>query len=197
MLKQIKKAVFKRGFTSRQDLQGRYPQYEIGRGSYGKPQILDWGEGATLKLGAFCSIADGVKIFLGGEHRTDWVTTYPFSVLWKSARQQNGHPRSKGDVIIGNDVWIGEEAIILSGVRIGDGAVVGARAVVSKDIPPYAVVVGNPARVIKRRFEDEIVAQLLSIQWWLWDDERIEKAIPFLLDDNIEAFLTAATANEI
>lgn len=85
-------------------MQEQYPQYKIGRGSYGTPEILDWGEGATLKLGSFCSTAVGVKIFVVGEHRTGWITTYPFSVLWKLARKYNRHPRTKGNVIIRNEV---------------------------------------------------------------------------------------------
>ena len=127
----------------------KYPQYKIGRGTYGYPEIFSWNEGATLQIGAFCSIASGVKLFLGGEHRVDWVTTYPFNVLWESGRHITGHPRTKGDVIIGNDVWIGTEAVILSGVRIGDGAVVAARAVVTKDMEPYAIYGGNPALAAK------------------------------------------------
>ena len=97
-------------------------------------------------------------IFLGGNHRTDWNTTYHFSVLWESAKNINGHPASKGDVIIGHDVWIGEGAVILSGVRIGNGAVIGAHAVVTRDVPSYQIVAGNPAKIMKPRFtHDEIV----------------------------------------
>ncbi len=90
-----------------------YPDFKIGRCTYGRPEVLSWGEGTTLEVGAFCSIADGVKIFLGGEHRVDWVTTYPFNFLWERAYSFKGHPASKGDVIIGNDVWIGAESVIM------------------------------------------------------------------------------------
>src|SRR5690606_15718598 len=106
----------------------------FGRGTYGTPEIHDWGEGAKLTIGNFCSIASGVEIFLGGEHRTDWVTTYPFNLLRESGKGIAGHPRSKGDVWIGSDVWLAHQSVILSGVSIGHGAVVGARAVVSKNI---------------------------------------------------------------
>ena len=99
-------------------LKDRFPDYEIGKWTYGKPQIMSWGEGAKLKVGSFCSFAEDVKVFLGGEHRTDWVTTYPFNILWESAKNFTGHPFTKGDVVIGNDVWIGDGAIILSGVSI-------------------------------------------------------------------------------
>ncbi|MFH1021256.1 MAG: DapH/DapD/GlmU-related protein [Pseudomonadota bacterium] len=170
----------------------KYPQHEIGRGTYGSPGILSWNEGAALRIGAFCSIADGVQIFLGGEHRLDWVSTYPFSVLWEKGKQISGHPDTKGDVIIGNDVWIGREAVILSGVTIGDGAVIGARAVITKDVPPYAIVAGNPARLIRKRFSDEVIQQLLALKWWAWPDEEIGRMLPSILSADVEAFLAKA-----
>ena len=174
------------------DLAQRYPQYEIGRGTYGDLSVSTWNEGSTLSIGAYTSIAGGVKVYLGGEHRSDWVTTYPFSVLLESARKYKGHPKTKGDVQIGNDVWIGGEALILSGVTIGDGAVVGARAVVAGDVPPYAVVVGNPAQCLKYRFDEVTIARLLQIRWWDWSDNEIERAMPDLLNDQDDAFLESA-----
>lgn len=171
-------------------LQQKYPNYKIGRGTYSDDlKVYSWGEGSTLQIGSFCSIAVGVKIFLGGEHRADWVTTYPFSVLWKSAFSFSGHPKSKGDVIIGNDVWIGTEAVIMSGVTIGDGAVIAARAVVAKDVPPYAIAVGNPAKIIKKRFNDDAINRLLSVKWWNWDNNKIEQNLSLLLSSDIEIFL--------
>ena len=170
--------------------------FDIGRGPYGKPKILEWGEGATLQIGSFCSISAGVQIFLGGEHRVDWVTTYPFNILWEEAHHITGHPKSKGDVHIGNDVWIGREAIIMSGVTIGDGAVIGARTVVTKDVPPYVIVAGNPASIIRKRFDDKIINRLLEIQWWSWEDSRIKKVLPMLLNNEIDVFLEAEK-NEI
>jgi len=187
----------KRDIDDPKRLRARYPQFQIGKGSYGNPTIHSWGEGTRLWIGAYCSIADGVQIFLGGEHRTDWITAYPFSTFWEAAKQIAGHPYSKGDVVIGNDVWIGTEAFILSGVKIGDGAVIGARTVVTKDVPPYAIVAGNPARVVKMRFDDETVARLLAIQWWTWDNTRIEKALPLLLNSDMEAFLLSAESHAI
>jgi acetyltransferase-like isoleucine patch superfamily enzyme len=169
-----------------------YPQYEIGRYSYGNPKIMSGGEGAVLKIGSFCSFASGVKIFLGGEHRIDWVTTYPFNVLWERGKHLKGHPKTKGDVIIGHDVWIGADAIIMSGVTIGHGAVIGARAVVAKDVEPYAVVVGNPARVIKKRFDDVTIQQLLEIAWWNFDDKEIESLLPAMLSMDIQSFIHRA-----
>ena len=178
-------------------LKDRYPQYAIGKYTYGDLHIYDWGEGKSLKIGAFCSIANGVKIFLGGEHRIDWVTTFPFNVLWKVASGFKGHPNSKGDVIIGNDVWVGAEALILSGVTIGDGAVIGARAVVTKDVPPYAIVVGAPASVVRSRFDGQTIESLLRIHWWDWDDQRIQKALPLILSNDVSAFINAVQAGTI
>lgn len=174
------------------DLRARYPQYSIGRGTYGDLRVRNWGDGATLTMGAFCSVASGVQVLLGGEHRPDWVTTYPFSALWAKGRHLPGHPASKGDVIIGNDVWIGAEAMILSGVTIGDGAVIGARAVVAKDVSPYAIVGGNPARLIRMRFDEATIARLQNLKWWTWDDARIERFLPLLLNDDVSAFLREA-----
>lgn len=186
MLARIRR-IFKRRKPSLQD---RYPQYGIGRHSYGDLKVRQWGEGAKLQIGAFCSFASGVKIFLGGEHRVDWVTTFPFPALWKCDEARvDGHPHSKGDVIIGNDVWTGTEAIILSGVHVGDGAVIGARAVVTRDVPPYAIVAGNPARIIRMRFEPPQIERLLAMQWWNWEDEKIRGMLPLLLSDDISGFL--------
>lgn len=170
----------------------QYPEHQIGRGTYGNPQIVSWGDGTTLTIGAFCSFAAGVKIILGGGHRTDWVTTYPFPVFWSKARAITGQHVSKGPVVIGNDVWVGTDAIILSGVTIHDGAVIGARAVVAKDVPPYGVVVGNPARLVRTRFEEDVILRLMKIQWWNWDDSRIEELMPLMLQTDIHAFLNAA-----
>ncbi|HEY5236653.1 MAG TPA: CatB-related O-acetyltransferase [Rhabdochlamydiaceae bacterium] len=160
-----------------------------GRGSHGIPIVSQWGDGTKLKIGNFCSIAAEVNILLGGEHRTDWVTTYPFSALLPEAGHIKGHPRTKGDVIIGNDVWIGKGAYILSGVNIGDGAVIGASAVVTKDVPPYAIVGGNPARIIRYRFDEETIKKLLEIAWWNWSDEKISSAIELLLSEDVSRFI--------
>lgn len=170
----------------------RYPQYKFGQGTYGDLSVLSWGEGATLEVGSYTSIAAGVKVFLGGEHRIDWVTTFPFNILWKSAQHHSGHPRTKGDVLIGNDVWIGTDALISSGVTIGDGAVVGALAVVTRDVCPYAVVAGNPARVVKFCFDQKTVERLLELKWWNWHESEIKNAMPELLNYEILLFLEKA-----
>ncbi len=192
IFKSLKKYLNKTCSRKVKELQEKYPQYEIGRGTYGSPEIITWQEGATLKIGAFCSIAEGVKFFLGGEHRVDWVTTYPFSFLWESGRHITGHPKTKGDVIVGNDVWIGAEAVIMSGVKIGDGAVVGARAVVTKNMEPYAIYAGNPARLVKKRFDEKTIQQLLALEWWNFTDEEIEQILPLMLNTDIRTFIVEA-----
>lgn len=162
-------------------------EIEVGRGT-AKPNVHDWGEGTKLKIGNYCSLASDCWFFMGGEHRTEWVTTYALSFDELTA-QGFKFSKTKGDIVVGNDVWIGSAAYILSGVTIGDGAVIGARAVVAKDVPPYAIVVGNPARVIKYRFEPDIIEKLLKIQWWNWSDEEIMQARTLLLSPNLEQFI--------
>ena len=165
----------------------KHESIDIGDFTYGLPKILSWGESAHLKIGRFCSISDDVEIYLGGEHRTDWVTTYPFHSLFMNPI--DGHPRTKGDVIIGNDVWIGRGATILSGVVIGDGAVIGAQAVVAKHVLPYAIVAGNPIRYIKFRFTDDQIVELLKIKWWDWDHKKIIKYMPLFESTDIKKFI--------
>jgi len=140
-----------------------------------------------LKIGKFCSIAMGTTIYLGSEHHVEWVTTYPFFAKFKKASFASN--TTKGDVIIGNDVWIGDGALILSGVTIGDGAVIGARAVVTKDVKPYEIVAGNPAKHIRFRFTQDQIDKLLKIKWWNWDIKKIEENFPLLLSDNIDEFI--------
>ncbi len=143
----------------------------VGRYTYGFENLMirQWNEGAALKIGAFCSFANNINIFLGGNHRTDWITTFPFGHIFQEelgGSEILGHPSTKGDVVIGNDVWIGSGATIMSGIHIGDGAVVSANACVVKDVPPYHIVGGNPSKSLKQRFEDDIVEILLRLKWW-------------------------------
>lgn len=162
--------------------------WQIGDHSYGKPQIFE--RNAKLKMGKFVSIASGVGIALGN-HRIDSVTSYPFTTLrraWPSAGTEADHA-TKGDVIIGNDVWIGANAFITSGVTIGNGAVIAAHAVVTKDVPAYGIVAGNPGRIMKYRFDSNTIERLLRLSWWDWSDEKIDDHLPFMFDGDIEGFL--------
>lgn len=170
-------------------LKPAYPQFEIGPNSYGGVQIGGFGEGMTCKIGDYCSFAIDTLILLGGNHRIDWVTTYPFSRIWAEAEHIEGHPRSNGDVVIGSDVWVGARSIILSGVTVGHGAVVAANSVVTHDVAPYQIVRGNPAKSLKYRFQNQIVLSLLEIAWWNWPRERIARALPEMLNSNVENFI--------
>jgi len=167
-------------------------RFFIGDYTYGRPAVLEFQENTRLVIGKYCSIAPNVKIFLGGNHRIDWLTTYPFSDwpdVFPSATGITGHPASKGDVVIGNDVWIGHSSIILSGINIADGAVLAAGSVVSKNVGPYEIWGGNPARFIKKRFSDEIIQKLLEIKWWDMTKEKLLPLIPHLMSGNFEIFL--------
>ena len=168
---------------------------EIGDFTYGNPSILSWEEGNKLKIGKFCSIASDVTIFLGGEHRSDWVTTYPFNALLKSYNNIKGHPKSKGDVVIGNDVWIAMGATILSGVTIGDGAIVGANSLISKDVEPYSIVGGNPGKLIRYRFDSKIIKELLEIKWWNKKLDEIAEIIPLLQSENVSEIIKRYSTN--
>lgn len=144
-----------------------------------------------LIVGRFCSIACGAKfIFTSANHTQKSLSTYTFPLFYEEqGLDKEGITDAwdhKGDIIIGNDVWIGYEAVIMSGVTIGDGAVVGARALITKDVPPYTVVGGVPAKVIKRRFSDEIIAELLTLKWWDWPLDKISYSLPFIQSGDIQ-----------
>jgi acetyltransferase-like isoleucine patch superfamily enzyme len=172
---------------------------EIGKYTYGTENIkkFTWVDNdGKLKIGKFCSIAYNINVYLGGNHRRDWVTTYPFGIINNHIFNNfngNGHPATKGDVIIGNDVWIAANVTIMSGVTIGDGAVIANNSHVVKNIEPYSIVGGNPARLIKYRFTKEQIEKLLEIKWWDWDDEKINKFSPLLCNSNIDEFIKMAS----
>jgi acetyltransferase-like isoleucine patch superfamily enzyme len=162
--------------------------YDIGRWSYGNLAVVKWNRNGTLKVGNFCSFADNTVVLLGGEHDTSNISTFPLGVFLGGVTA-DAHERTKGDVIIGNDVWVGRNSTILSGVRIGDGAVIGAHSLVTQYVPDYAIVAGNPARLIRLRFARDIIESLLIIKWWTWPDEKVRKYAPLLLSNNIEALV--------
>jgi acetyltransferase-like isoleucine patch superfamily enzyme len=169
-------------------LLGQRFEVSVGSHTYGVPTIRWWGEAAKLRIGKFCSIARDVTIYLGGNHRTDWITTYTFTAMrpWRRHTHGGAHPATRGDVVIGNDVWLGENCTIFSGVTIGDGAVIAGRAVVSRDVPAYTIAAGNPARVVRYRFTPEQIEHLLRVRWWDWDDAEIRRKLQVLLTPEIE-----------
>lgn len=169
-------------------------QIAVGAWTYGRPKVRFPESGAKLTIGRYGSIADGVEILLGGNHRTDWVTTYPFPEwpdLWPGAAGIGGSHATRGDVSIGHDVWLGSQCMVLSGVTIGTGAVVAARAVVTRDVPPYAIVGGNPARVIRLRFDEATIAALLASRWWALPRETVVELLPLLMSDRTDELLAA------
>lgn len=168
----------------------------VGRYTYGDPKFLLWDAEDRIDIGSFCSIAQNVTIFGGGEHNVDWITTYPLRIAFGHALAgKDGHPKTKGKTTVGNDVWVGFGAVILSGVTVGDGAVIGAGSVVTKDVPPYAIVAGNPARLIRYRFDGDIRAMLLQIAWWNWPLERIEANVATLCSPDVETFSSILSAD--
>jgi len=167
----------------------------MGRHSYGRPRT-PWYKGdppSTVTIGNYVSIADGVEIVAGGGHPTARVSLFPFRACWQlPGAFEDGVPSSRGNVVIGSDVWIARKATILSGVHIGHGAVVAAHSVVARDVQPYAIVAGNPAREVRRRFSDSQCDRLLSIAWWDWPDERVRAVVDLLAGEDIETFLRVA-----
>jgi acetyltransferase-like isoleucine patch superfamily enzyme len=163
----------------------------IGQGTYGRFTVnVGPGDRAHLTIGAYTSIAEGVEFVLGGNHRPEWVSTYPFRVRFDlPGAYDDGHPRPEADMRIGSDVWLGRDAMVAPGVAVGDGAVVGARAIVTRDVRPYAIVVGAPAREIRRRFDDERVEALLRIRWWTWPEAEIRDCVHLLSSGDVDAFI--------
>jgi acetyltransferase-like isoleucine patch superfamily enzyme len=167
----------------------------FGKYTYGQPIIYWQNNNAKLIVGNFCSIAENVTVYLGGNHRKDWVTTYPFGHIHQNIFNNfngDGHPSTKGDIVIGNDVWIASNVTIMSGVTIGDGAIIANNSHVVKNVEPYSLVGGNPAKIINYRFTPEQIEKLLEIKWWNWDDEKINKITPLLCNDNIDEFIKSA-----
>lgn len=144
-----------------------------------------------LIIGDFCSIGSGAAFIMAGNqgHRNDWASSFPFFYMPEVPHFAGAVDafQPAGDTVIGNDVWIGSEAIIMPGVKIGDGAVIGTRALVTRDVEPYAIIGGNPARVIRKRFDDDSVAMLMQMKWWDWDDARLGAAMPLLCSGDIAA----------
>ncbi|MCI9131512.1 antibiotic acetyltransferase [Thomasclavelia cocleata] len=173
---------------------GEYTYYDdpVDPTGFEKNNVLfNWPEfGDKLIIGKFCSIACGTKFIMGSaNHRISSISTYPFNVfggVWKDKTPPHLQqlPR-KGDIIVGNDVWIGRESVIMPGVKIQNGAIIAAYSVVTKDVPAYCVVGGNPARVIKKRFDDEMIELLEELKWWDYDKEDLIDLLPLLCNEDI------------
>ena len=148
--------------------------------------------GDKLIIGKFCMIASDVTFIMNGaNHLTNSITSYPFAIFghdWSDAMEGKSYP-TKGDTIVGNDVWIGYNSTIMPGVKIGDGAIIATNSIVTKDVEPYAVVGGNPAKEIKKRFTENEINKLLKIRWWNWSIEKITKNVKKLTDNNIDDLL--------
>lgn len=163
----------------------------MGAGSYGEPVIDRYkGSEARVLIGKYCSISPGVRFVTGGVHPSSWVANYPMRIRFRlPGAYEDGTPATRGDIVVGSDVWIGTQAMILSGVTIGHGAIIAARAVVTRDIPPYNVAAGVPARVLRGRFSAEEIERLLAIAWWDWDEQKIIEAAPFLSSGQVQDFI--------
>ncbi len=150
-------------------------------------------ENDKLIIGKFCSVASDVKFIMnGGNHRTDWLTNYPFPIFgngWEIAMPDSWP--NKGDTIIGNDVWIGYNATIMPGIKVGDGAIIATQSVVTRNVEPYSIVGGNPAKEIRKRFDESIIQELLDICWWDWEIEKITHNIKVICSGDIQALRQA------
>ena len=140
-----------------------------------------------LIIGSYCSIGSGAVFMMAGNqgHKKEWVSTFPFYFQANIFKESKNGFEKTGDTVIGNDVWIGSEAMIMSGVTIGDGAIIAARAVVTKDVEPYSIVGGNPAVVIKKRFTGKEIEQLLIMKWWNWEEKKVKECMPFICSPSI------------
>lgn len=156
--------------------------------------IISWSDNYKIKVGKYCSIGRDCNFFLHANHRADWITTS--SQLWgpvtpeiADLHMSMGHPTCKGDIEVGNDVWIGAKSTIMSGIKISDGAIVAAGSTVTKDVPPYAIVAGNPAKVVKYRFTEEQIEKLTNIKWWDWNEDKIKEVAMELWSIGIDNFI--------
>jgi len=156
--------------------------------------IISWSDDYKIILGKYNSIGRDCNFFLHANHRSDWITTS--SQLWgpvtpeiAQMHMDMGHPTCKGNIIIENDVWIGAKSTIMSGVKISNGSIIVAGSTVTKDVPPYAIIAGNPGKIVKYRFTEEQIKKLLLISWWNWDEQKIKDNAMIMWSNNIESFI--------
>ena len=156
--------------------------------------IITWSDQYKVHLGKYNSIGRDCNFFLHANHRADWVTTTsqllgPVTPEIADMHMNMGHPTCKGDIHVGNDVWIGATSTIMSGITIGDGAIIGAGSMVTKDVPPFAIVAGNPSKIVKYRFTEEQIEKLLQISWWDWEEDKIKDNAMSMWSSNIDDFI--------
>lgn len=198
--KVTKDVIFLKNFITNPNIQvGDYTYYD-GRAHPDKfeTENVIFARSCKLIIGKFCQIAFGTKFFLSdANHQMDGFSTFPFFIFGESAegcpewKDYELHLPNKGDTVVGNDVWFGHESAVMQAVKIGDGAIIAAKAVVTKDVPPYSIVAGNPAKIVRQRFSDEIVRELIKIQWWNWSYEKITRNIRAIVGADIQALLQA------
>ena len=165
----------------------------VGKWSYGKPRIFRWDWKSKIIIGNFCSLGPDIDFYVGGNHRYDWISTAQlpasqFETSFKKAQEIKNYNKSNGDIEIGHDVWIGGKTIILSGVKIGTGAIIAAGSVVVNDVEPYTISGGNPNKQIRKRFDDTTINKLLDSKWWNLNDKQIDNLSFYLLSNNFEGF---------
>ena len=191
----IKQVVYIKNVITRSSIQaGDYTYYDD---AYGAERFEDHVThhydflSDKLIIGKFCAIAKGIEFIMNGaNHRMNSVTTYPFNIMgggWEKFTPALSELPYKGDTIVGNDVWIGQNVTVMPGVHIGDGAIIGANSIVAKDIPPYCIAVGNPCHVIRKRFDDDLIAYLLEIKWWDWEPDKIFRNMDALCSGDLNA----------
>jgi len=163
----------------------------MGRMSYYAPRVIKYkGDSGRVIVGNFASLAPDADFYVGGLHRVEWVSLYGLrAMLDLPGAYEDGFTHGRGDIVVGSDTWVTNGSTVMSGVTIGDGAVVGTKAVVAKDVRPYAIVVGNPAKEIGRRFSDEQVEALLRIKWWDWPTELVKERVDLLSSPDIDGFI--------
>ena len=168
-------------------------QLKVGNHTYGINNLMITsykGSNANVVIGKYCSLAPNISIITGGIHPTNWISTYPFRIKWDmNGKFEDGMPYSKGDVIIGNDVWIGTGVTILSGIKIGHGSVIAAGSIVVKDVAPYAIIGGNPAKLIRFRFNEFDIERLLVTNWWDWNEEKVKENVSLINSESVDNFL--------